>query len=113
MGRLIRRRGKEAGRRGLTKGQRLLLVAGVTLGEEGFTSPGEYEAAWWRYRDELLFALGSWRRPEAYWWVERCTPPPDCPAGGNESEHDALIRLGLPLSDEERSLLQRERMNRG
>ncbi len=87
--------------RGLTTGERRSLLHGISFtGEEGFQSPEEYEAAWWRYRETLIFELGAFRRPDAFWWIE-VGYVPDCPAHGYESERAALIRLGLMLSPQE------------
>lgn len=91
-----------AGLRGLADNQRLLLITGMEFaGPPAFDSAEEYRDAWRQFRDQLVFAAGLFRRPDAFWWVELEMPPPDCPAGGNESQRDALIRLSAPLSVEE------------
>ena len=92
---------------GLTMGQRWELVYGFRPARsKGFENPVEFEAAWRRYREKLTFSVGLFRRPDAFWWREGGGQVPDCIAGGNESEQNALLRLGLPLSDVEKRIIQ-------
>lgn len=91
----------------LTERQTVSLAAGFELGSgRGFATAEEYGAAWWAHREELLYVCGPFRRPEAFWWLEHEQAPPDCPAGGYESERDALIRVGAQLSPHEQTLLR-------
>ena len=61
MARLRRRVGSSAGGNGgtgLTCRQTTSLVIGIELGADAdFASVAEYEAAWWNYREDLLYSL--------------------------------------------------------
>ncbi len=108
MGRLRRRISGVAESDGvaLSLNQRSILLYGFDFnGERAFADSNEYKGAWRRHRNGLVFELGVFKRPEAYWLLECDRMPPDCAASGYVSERDALIRWGLPLSRAERAQL--------
>jgi hypothetical protein len=87
---------------GMTLGQQWeLLFSWVPSGEKGFETKAEYEAVWRRLREKLIFSLGAWRRPDAFWWVEVGSMPTAA-----EDEREQIIRLG-ELSPHERAELQK------
>ena len=106
----VRLRGRATGttRKGeLTDMQRAVLNTGFEMGSGAdFATPEEYRAAWWAHRDELLVAFPySFFRPEAYWWVEIDMVPTGCAASEYKTEEQALLRLELPLTAQERAIL--------
>jgi hypothetical protein len=117
--RLRRKPGGYAGSGSLTNSQRLELMFdcfSFSVAEGGFSNPADYAAAWRRHRDRLIAECLPFRRPSAYWELEIGFVP-DCQANGNESEESALLRLGLPLTVAEKSILAGrrggDRVNRG
>jgi hypothetical protein len=105
MARLRRRGGGDYARQGLTTAQRTLLLVGLEfIREPTFESPAECEAVWRAHRNELVFACGPFKRPDAFWFYETEFSPPMSLV----SERELILRLGLPLSSREKTLLADE-----
>jgi hypothetical protein len=91
--------------RDLTPGQHEALTGGFALGNGiGFDSRTAMEAAYWAHREELLKESRLFSRPYAYWSFEADYIPQ-----ANETEKAALLRLGLPLTAQEQSILAKEK----
>lgn len=98
----VRRRGHT--RRGLTSADELFLSTGDAFwpNEMAIQSEADLENAWWMLREKLMEEAQAGTRPFGWWRLEA----PDVPRR-NESDADALIRLGL-LTPRERHLYARE-----
>jgi hypothetical protein len=105
--RLKRKMLGSAGGRELSADQLSSLRYDLGLGTRfAFASPAERRAAWFRHRERLLSQCRPFERPEAFWDYEADGFLPECPASGYESPRSAHIRLGLPLTAEEKAILQ-------
>ena len=105
MARLIRKNERPVSRGGLTADQRFYLITGMCL-SDGFDNPTEYESAWFAHRAELLGQCKPFERPEAYWIFAQFIP--ECRKNNYETQRNALLRLGLPLTEYELAILRRE-----
>ena len=90
----------------LTANRSTTLMSGLELpGGDTFGSPEEMRRAWWLHRAELMAECRPLSRPFAYWAFEVDGYCPTCKKNGYEAEGDALLRLKLELTPEERSIL--------
>ena len=93
---------------GLNNDQRCVLETGLSLGEQGFSSRAEMEKSWWAHRATLMAESRPLSRPYSFWEFEVGSYHPGCKKNGYEKEIDAVIRLGLLLTPQERNILTAE-----
>lgn len=98
--------------RGLTPNQEFELLFGLGLGgERAFDTLQAYEQAWWLHRAGLMALIARvapFQRPSGFWEIE-VKYFPNCAKNGYETDKKALLRLGLPLTDQEEAILKAEK----
>lgn len=103
---IIRRTdGVRGGCEGISQVRLALMYDEMDIG----VTPEQYAAGWRRYSDVLIAEAAAERpfhRPDAFWSFDKGIVL-NCPANP-ETEKEALIRLGLPLTDEEKAILASE-----